>query len=115
MAPTGPVDLEKKMETTIMENQMEKKMENEMETGIILGLYWGYMWTMNIPRGLLISKRASSGVIGMHEPSDVCSSLVLSNLKDHFELTALIQQFQTGRPANFRHHSGASEGDAVST
>ena len=28
--------MEKKMETTIMENQMEKKMENEMETGIIL-------------------------------------------------------------------------------
>ena len=27
--------MEKKMETTIMENQMEKKMENEMETGII--------------------------------------------------------------------------------
>ena len=26
--------MEKKMETTIMENQMEKKMENEMETGI---------------------------------------------------------------------------------
>ena len=35
--------MEKKMETTIMENQMEKKMENEMETreyiGVILGLY----------------------------------------------------------------------------
>ena len=29
--------MEKKMETTIMENQMEKKMENEMETGIIMG------------------------------------------------------------------------------
>ena len=28
--------MEKKMETTIMENQMEKNMENEMETGIIL-------------------------------------------------------------------------------
>ena len=28
--------MEKKMETTIMENQMEKKMENEMETGIIM-------------------------------------------------------------------------------
>ena len=27
--------MEKKMETTIMENQMEKKMENEMKTGII--------------------------------------------------------------------------------
>ena len=27
--------MEKKLETTIMENQMEKKMENEMETGII--------------------------------------------------------------------------------
>ena len=27
--------MEKKMETTIMENQMEKKMENEMETGMI--------------------------------------------------------------------------------
>ena len=27
--------MEKRMETTIMENQMEKKMENEMETGII--------------------------------------------------------------------------------
>ena len=26
--------MEKKMETTIMENQMEKKMENEMETAI---------------------------------------------------------------------------------
>ena len=25
--------MEKKMETTIMENQMEKKMENEMEAG----------------------------------------------------------------------------------
>ena len=31
--------MEKKMETTIMENQMEKKMENEMETGIIMGHY----------------------------------------------------------------------------
>ena len=30
--------MEKKMETTIMENQMEKKMENEMETGIITRL-----------------------------------------------------------------------------
>ena len=30
--------MEKKMETTIMENQMEKKMENEMEyIGVILG------------------------------------------------------------------------------
>ena len=29
--------MEKKMETTIMENQMEKKVENEMETGIIMG------------------------------------------------------------------------------
>ena len=28
--------MEKKMETTIMENQMEKKMENEMETGIYI-------------------------------------------------------------------------------
>ena len=28
--------VEKKMETTIMENQMEKKIENEMETGIIM-------------------------------------------------------------------------------
>ena len=28
--------MEKKMETTIMENQMEKKMENEMEAGIIM-------------------------------------------------------------------------------
>ena len=28
--------MEKKMETTIMENQMEKKMEHEMETGIIM-------------------------------------------------------------------------------
>ena len=27
--------MEKKMETTIMENQMEKKMENEMDTGTI--------------------------------------------------------------------------------
>ena len=27
--------MEKKMETTIMENQLEKKMENEMETGLI--------------------------------------------------------------------------------
>ena len=27
--------MEKKMETTIMENLMEKKMENEMEAGII--------------------------------------------------------------------------------
>ena len=27
--------IEKKMETTIMENQMEKKMEHEMETGLI--------------------------------------------------------------------------------
>ena len=27
--------MEKKLETTIMENQLEKKMENEMETGII--------------------------------------------------------------------------------
>ena len=27
--------MEKKMETTIMENQMEKKMENGMETGIM--------------------------------------------------------------------------------
>ena len=26
--------MEKKIETTIMENQMEKNMENEMETGI---------------------------------------------------------------------------------
>ena len=55
--------MEKKMETTIMENQMEKKMENEMETGIIqvanpkpyirviywgyiLELYWGYIGIM---------------------------------------------------------------------
>ena len=30
--------MEKKMETTIMENQMEKKMENEMETVIIQGI-----------------------------------------------------------------------------
>ena len=29
--------MEKKMETTIMENQMEKKMENEMEAGNIMG------------------------------------------------------------------------------
>ena len=28
--------MEKKMETTLMENQMEKKMENEMDTGIIV-------------------------------------------------------------------------------
>ena len=28
--------MEKKMETTIMENQMEKKMDNEMETGIFI-------------------------------------------------------------------------------
>ena len=28
--------MEKKMETTVMENQMEKNMENEMETGIII-------------------------------------------------------------------------------
>ena len=28
--------MEKKMETTILENQMEKKMENEMENGIII-------------------------------------------------------------------------------
>ena len=28
--------MEKKMETTILENQMEKKTENEMETGIIM-------------------------------------------------------------------------------
>ena len=28
--------MEKKMETTIMENQMDKKMENEMDTGIIM-------------------------------------------------------------------------------
>ena len=34
--------MEKKMETTIMENQMEKKMENEMDIGIIYGLYWDY-------------------------------------------------------------------------
>ena len=26
--------MEKKMETTIMENQMEKNMEHEMETGV---------------------------------------------------------------------------------
>ena len=30
--------MEKKMETTIMENQMEKNMENEMETGILYGI-----------------------------------------------------------------------------
>ena len=29
--------MEKKMETTIMENQMEKNMENEMETGGVIG------------------------------------------------------------------------------
>ena len=29
--------MEKRMETTIMENQMEKKMENEMEAGNIMG------------------------------------------------------------------------------
>ena len=29
--------MEKKMETTIMENQVEEKMGNEMETGIIMG------------------------------------------------------------------------------
>ena len=29
--------MEKKLESTIMENQMEKKMENEMETRIIMG------------------------------------------------------------------------------
>ena len=34
--------MEKKKDTTIMQNQMEKKMENEMETGVIYGLYWGY-------------------------------------------------------------------------
>ena len=37
--------MEKKMETTIMENQMEKKLENDMETRIIMGiilLYRGY-------------------------------------------------------------------------
>ena len=28
--------MEKKMETTILENQMENKMENEMETGILM-------------------------------------------------------------------------------
>ena len=28
--------MDKKMETTTMENQMEKKIENEMETGIIM-------------------------------------------------------------------------------
>ena len=36
--------MEKKMETTIMENQMEKNMENDMETGIIDGpgtVLWG--------------------------------------------------------------------------
>ena len=37
--------MEKKMETTKMENQMEKKMENEMGNwdyiGVILGLYIG--------------------------------------------------------------------------
>ena len=30
--------MEKKMETTIMENQMEKKMENEMETVFMYGI-----------------------------------------------------------------------------
>ena len=35
--------MEKKMETTVMENQMEKNMENEMKyIGVILGLYRGY-------------------------------------------------------------------------
>ena len=38
--------MEKKMETTIMENEMEKKMENGMETGTILELYWGYIGIM---------------------------------------------------------------------
>ena len=30
--------MEKKMETTIMENEMEKKMENEMETRVYIGV-----------------------------------------------------------------------------
>ena len=32
--------MEKKMETTIMENQMEKKMENEMETEPSFNTFW---------------------------------------------------------------------------
>ena len=32
--------MEKKMETTIMENQMEKKIENEMENIHFLGPYY---------------------------------------------------------------------------
>ena len=35
--------MEKKMETTIMENQTEKKMEHEMETGIIYWCYFGFI------------------------------------------------------------------------
>ena len=38
--------MEKKMETTIMENQMEKNMANDLETGVIHGLYRFYMGTM---------------------------------------------------------------------
>ena len=33
--------MEKKMETTIMENHMEKKMENDMATRIIMGYILG--------------------------------------------------------------------------
>ena len=37
--------MEKRVETTIMENRMEKKMENEVETGIIMVLGLETWWT----------------------------------------------------------------------
>ena len=40
--------MEKKMETTIMENHKDKKMENEMETGIIMGYT---VWALDLQMG----------------------------------------------------------------